>query len=77
MKLNKIERGVTRYQVSFTSGETRRIAADPRWHNIIRPHRTARGNLTALAMLTKVQINEVCDLLGVNGREWLLSKGVT
>ena len=76
MKLNKIERAVTRYQVTFSPGETKQIAADKRWNNIIRPRKTNRGNVTAMAMLTKSQINEVCDFLGVNGREWFAGQGV-
>lgn len=76
MKLCKVERGITRYQVSFTPYEVTRLKGERRWHNIIRETRTSRGNITAMATLTKSQINEVCDFLGVNGREWFAAQGV-
>ena len=77
MKLCKVERGVTRYQVSFTPGEAKLIAQSKRWAPIIRQQESSRGNVFAMATLTKHQINEVCDYLGVNGREWFAQQGVT
>lgn len=61
---------VVRYDVTFTPLETKLLLAHPAWR-----HRVAiTGNGTnryGAATLTKSQINDVCDVLGINGREFM------
>lgn len=73
MKITRAET-VVRYQVSFTPREVEKLCLHTKWRNRIgiRPmgHGAPRfGD----AMLTKTEINDVCDVLGINGRE-IMSK---
>jgi len=71
MKICKIEPSITRYQVTFTPEETAALKRTRRWHNAVST-RSAENNsrpLYGTATLTKSQISQICDELGVNGRE--------
>ncbi len=70
MKVSTVET-VTRYRVWFTPGEIRKLLEPEDTRHWLFVTRTARGNVQAHAQLTKSQINRVCDVLGVNGREWM------
>jgi hypothetical protein len=74
MKIVKIE-CVTRYQINFTPAETRTLLAHPRWSAAISTRSSVHNghghNPAGCAMLTKKQINDVCDVLGINGREFM------
>lgn len=61
---------VTRYCVEFSPGETKALRKHPVWSLII-GLRSNGGGVTAAATLTKTQINQVCDVLGINGREFM------
>lgn len=76
MKVHKVET-VTRYHVTFEPHETKVLRAHPKWQRIVsiagsRDNvRQRAGVVFGAAMLTKKQINEICDVLGVNGREFM------
>lgn len=74
MKIVKIEH-VTRYQVNFTPSETLTLLEHPDWRMVVSTkssqHNGHGHNPAGCAMLTKKQINEVCDTLGINGREFM------
>jgi hypothetical protein len=74
MRIVKVEY-VTRYQINFTPNETRALLAHPEWSVIVSTkssQHNGRGDRpSGCAMLTKKQINEVCDVLGINGREFM------
>jgi hypothetical protein len=70
MKLHKLET-VIRYQVSFTPGETTRLLAHPKWQHRIGVTQNRGRSRWAGATLTRSEINDVCDVLGINGREFL------
>lgn len=63
---------VTRYMVSFTPGETKKLAAHPVWQHHI--GRVGRGDKSSQATLSRKEINAVCDVLGVNGREFMATQ---
>lgn len=66
MKIHKAET-VIRYHITFTPREAAELAAHPDWAHRIKPNAARHGS--AEAMLTRVQINQVCDVLAINGRE--------
>lgn len=74
MRIVKVE-VVTRYQVEFTPAETRVLSKYERWAKVISItssiHNGHGRNPMGRATLTKRQINDVCDELGVNGREFM------
>lgn len=70
MKISTVET-VTRYRVWFTPGELNKLRQHDDVSRWLFTTRTARGNLMGHAQLTKSQINRVCDVLGINGREWM------
>lgn len=76
MRIVKIEH-VTRYQINFTPPETRVLMKHPTWSSVVSikssQHNGHGRNPAGCAMLTKKQINEVCDVLGINGREFMAS----
>lgn len=73
MKIHRAET-VVRYHVTFEPHEAKVLDSHPvlRTKVHVRPDRGgglySRG---ADAMLTKAEINDVCDALGVNGREFM------
>lgn len=66
---------VVRYQVEFTPKETRTLLEHQDWRQIISTkssrHNGYGSNPIGKAMLTKRQINDACDVLGINGREFM------
>lgn len=68
VKLQQIET-VTRYQIYFDPPEAAVLARHPKWRHRI--GRRKSGQPGGDATLTKTELSEVCDALGVNGREWL------
>lgn len=78
MKVHKVET-VTRYQVTFDPRETALLLADEKWCHVVSTKcsvHNGTGGMFCAATLTKAQINQVCDLLGVNGREWFAAQGL-
>lgn len=68
MRLAKIDT-VTRYQVTFEPREVRVLQQHPKWRHRIGVRKTGwRGGD---ATLTKTELSEVADALGINAREWL------
>lgn len=76
MKIVKVE-VATRYQINFTPAETHVLLKHPKWSAIVSTksseHNGHGSNPAGCAMFTKKQINEVCDVLGINGREFMAS----
>lgn len=72
MKIHRAET-VIRYQVSFTPHEVEKLCLHAKWRNRIgvRPAGHGRSPGSGDAMLTKTEINDVCDVLGINGREYM------
>jgi hypothetical protein len=71
VRIHKTET-VVRYQVTFSPDETRTLMAHPEWQHVISTkcavNNGHRGNAIGGATLTKRQLNDVCDVIGVNGR---------
>lgn len=73
MKIHRAET-VVRYHIAFDPHEAKDLDGHPVLRNKIhvRPDRGGgRYSRGADAMLTRSEINEVCDALGVNGREFM------
>lgn len=75
MKIRKVE-VVTRYQVEFLPHETKVLRANEWWRERISVKQSQRNgrhpnDQWGRATLTKSEINRACDLLGVNGREFM------
>lgn len=73
MKIHRAET-VVRYHITFDPREAKVIDEHPMLRNKIRvrPDRGGgRYSRGADAMLTRADINDVCDALGVNGREFM------
>lgn len=68
MKLQQVET-VVRYQVYLEPPEAAVLGRHPKWRHRI--GRRKSGQPGGDATLTKTELSEVCDVLGVNGREWL------
>ncbi len=64
---------VVRYDVDFSPRETRTLKQHAKWSPLISTKASEHnGNVTiGRATLTKRQINDVCDVLGINGREFM------
>lgn len=68
MKLHRVQT-VQRFDVTLEPEEAELLLAHPKWKHRVgnpKPPQTTRD-----ATLTKKELNAVCDVLGVNGREWL------
>jgi hypothetical protein len=73
MKIHRAET-VIRYQIAFDPHEAEVLDDHPALRSKIhvRPDRGGgRYSRGADAMLTRSEVNDVCDALGVNGREFL------
>lgn len=78
MKIHRAET-VVRYHVSFLPHEAKVLDQHEVWSKVmhVRPARSYQANCQyhrgAEAALTRNQINDICDVLGVNGREFMAS----
>ncbi len=66
MKICKAET-VVRYSVVFSPGESRTLRAHPKWKHRIGDN---GGAGAAMGNFSKKEINAICDVLGINGREF-------
>ncbi len=75
MKIHSVET-IVRYQVTFSPRETKLLRRRPKWANIISvaSSKTKGGAWWGCAQLTKSQISEICDILGINAREFMASQ---
>jgi hypothetical protein len=65
---------VTRFQVAFDERETETLLAHPEWKLHISTkmaEHNGHQRLRGAAQLTRGQINDICDVLGINGREFM------
>lgn len=75
MRVNQVST-VTRYDLQFHPRETKLLLAHEKWRHRISV-RAATNNKRhpndqwGAATLTRTELSEVCDVLGVNSREWL------
>lgn len=65
---------VVRYQVEFSPREMAVLDQHPNWCQVVHPCTKHGCDSWGAATLTKRQINDVCDALGVNGREFMASQ---
>ncbi len=70
MKIHKTET-VVRYQVTFTPPEMKKLMAHDRWRHVVGLRREQGTGRWGDASLTKRQFNDICDVLGYNGREMM------
>lgn len=72
MKINRTET-VVRYDVTLTPWETSVLRNHSKWQAVvsIKSSEHNGGPLFGCATLTRTQINDVCDVIGVNGREFM------